>query len=55
MQLFYLAVLFFCFTSCSMINKGLGLPDDNAFEEGIEYLIEEETGVKMEFPQKNAS
>jgi len=55
MQFIYLAVLFFCFSSCSVMNKDLGLPDNNPFEQGIEYLIEEETGVKMEFTQKPAS
>ena len=55
MQFVYLAVLFFCCLSCSVMNKDLGLPDDNPFEEGIEYLIEEETGVKMNFTPKTAS
>lgn len=42
MQFVYLAVLFFCCLSCSVMNKDLDLPDDN----------QEETGVKVDLTPK---
>ena len=36
------------FTSCSILNAKLGLPDDNPFEETIEFAIEAETGLKID-------
>ena len=32
----------------SLINKKLGIPDDNPVEEEIENIIEKETGLKID-------
>ena len=35
-------------TSCSLINAKLSLPDDNILEETLEFVIEKETGLKID-------
>ena len=35
-------------TSCSIINRHLGLPDDNVAEEMLEFRIEAETGFNVD-------
>lgn len=35
-------------TSCSYINKKLGLSDDNILEQTAEFIIEEETGIDVD-------
>lgn len=35
-------------SSCSTINKALGLKDDNDVEQRVEEVIEQETGVKVD-------
>lgn len=35
-------------TSCSIINKHLGLPDDNIAEEILEFRIKAETGFDVD-------
>lgn len=35
-------------TSCSLINAKLSLPDDNPIEQAVEFVIEKETGLKID-------
>lgn len=41
------------FTSCSLINAKLSLPDDNPVEQALEFVIEKETGLKIDLTPAN--
>lgn len=43
-----LAILLITLDSCSMINKKVGLPDDNLIEECAEILLDVETGLNVD-------
>ena len=46
---FIIVVCIAClFGACSALNKKLGLQDDNAIEEGIENLIERNSGIDID-------
>lgn len=34
--------------SCSYMNKQAGLPDDHLIEQVVEFIIEDQTGVKVD-------
>ena len=56
----FLAILFLMFIviACSSVNKEVGLPDDNPFEQALEEVIRKETGVEIDFTpedKKNVS
>jgi len=36
------------FASCQMINRKLGLEDDNIFEQGVEAFIDHQTGFEID-------
>lgn len=39
--------------ACHKINQYLNLPDDNALEQRVEDIVEEETGVKIDLTLEN--
>ena len=44
----WIAALILSLQSCSMINKNLGLSDDNIGEEIVEAVINEQLGVNLD-------
>jgi hypothetical protein len=40
--------LAFYITACSSINKKVGLRDDNIIEEGVEHVIQHDTGLDLD-------
>jgi len=46
----------FMLTGCHSINQSIGLQDNNPIEHGVEQVIEEKTGVHIEFtPSKQSA
>ena len=43
-----ISILLLSLQGCNYINKELGLPNDNIYEESIEALIDYETGVNVD-------
>lgn len=43
-----LSVILLIVTSCSYINKKLGLKDDNVIEQNIENVIERESSISVD-------
>lgn len=41
--------------ACSEINKEAGLKDDNPIENAIEFVIEEQTGAKIDLTPESTS
>lgn len=40
-------------SACSDLNKQAGLKDDNPIESAIEFVIEEQTGAKIDLTPEN--
>ena len=54
MKVFALFCALYGLTSCHVLNEKAGLKDDNKIEQGLEELIEEKTGVLVDFtPEKS--
>lgn len=44
------------FCSCGIVEKmndKLGLPDDNILEEAVEFMLEKETGIDVDFTPRS--
>lgn len=52
--LLYFVFAIFCFSSCSYLNKKIGLNDDNILEEIIEEQIQKRTGVNIDLTPASA-
>lgn len=48
-----LLFIFLYFSSCTPVNRYFGLQDDNFFEELLEWIVDDKTGLDVDFTPSN--